>query len=79
MSRVLVIAALSALVATPAAAAGEVQPAPTKESRPAADKSKATKYCLAYDDTTGSRIRKTECRTKAEWANEGIDIDNPES
>ena len=79
MSRTLIIAALTALVATPAAAAGEAQPAPAKESRPAAEKSKETKYCLTYEKITGSRTEKTECRTRAQWAKEGIDVDNPNS
>lgn len=79
MSRTLMIAALTALVATPALAAGKQQSAQGKESRAAAEKSKETKYCLTYEKTTGSRIEKTECRTKAEWADEGINVDNPES
>ena len=79
MSRTIFIAARTALGATsPAAAAGR-QSTPAKENREAAEKGKPTKYCLAYEKTTGSRIEKTECRTKAEWAEEGIDIDNLES
>ena len=34
-----------------------------------------TKYCLQVEASTGSRISKTECRTKAEWAELGVDID----
>jgi Ni/Co efflux regulator RcnB len=79
MSRTLIIAALAAFVATPAAAAGNSQSAPAKESRAAADKSKATKYCLTYERTTGSRIEKTECRTKAEWAQLGVNLDDLDS
>ena len=80
MSRTLIIAALAAFVATPAAAAGEAQSAPAKESRPAAGKAKETKYCLAYEPITGSRTEnKTECRTKAQWAKDGIDVDRPNS
>ena len=79
MTRTLIIAALSALVATPAAAAGEAQSASAKESRPAAEKSKETKYCLTYEAITGSRNEKTECRTKAQWARMGIDVDKPNS
>lgn len=33
------------------------------------------KYCLDYEALTGSRISKRECKTKAEWAAEGINID----
>jgi hypothetical protein len=79
MSRTVIIAALTALIATPAAAAGNSQSAPAKETRPAAEKSKATKYCLTYEKTTGSRIEKTECRTKADWAQQGINLDDLDS
>ena len=86
MSRSLIIAAaLTALVAAPAAAAaaaaaaGEAQSTPAKQSKPAAQKSKETKYCLTYEAITGSRTEKTECRTRAQWAKEGIDVDKPNS
>ena len=79
MSRTLMIAALAAFVATPAAAAGNSQSAPAKESRAAAEKAEATKYCLTYEKTTGSRIEKTECRTKDDWAELGINVDDLDS
>ena len=79
MSRTILIAALTALVATPAIAADR-QSAPAKEGSAAAKKDKETKYCLAFEPVTGSRTEnKTECRTKSQWAKEGIDLDNPES
>ena len=78
MSRTILIAALTALIATPAAAEDR-QSAPAKESSAAAKKAKELKYCLTYEPITGSRTEKVECRTKAQWAKEGIDIDNPES
>jgi len=34
-----------------------------------------TKYCLQVEPSTGSRIVTTECRTKAEWAELGVDVD----
>jgi hypothetical protein len=34
-----------------------------------------TKYCVQVEPSTGSRIVTTECRTKAEWANIGVDVD----
>jgi hypothetical protein len=35
------------------------------------------KYCIESgdDEATGSRIYTRECRTKAEWAKRGVDID----
>jgi hypothetical protein len=79
MTRTLIIAALTALVATSPAAAADRKSAPDKENRIATEKGKQTKYCLAYEKTTGSRIERTECRTKAEWAEEGIDLDDLDS
>jgi hypothetical protein len=32
------------------------------------------KYCLSYDNVVGSRLTRAECRTKAQWLREGIDI-----
>ena len=79
MSRTLVIAALTALVATSPAAAADRQSAPAKEDRVATEKGKQTKYCLAYEKTTGSRVERTECRTKAEWADQGVNLDDLDS
>lgn len=78
MTRTLIIAALTALVATSAAAADRQSP-PAKENRVATEKGKQTKYCLTYEKTTGSRIEKTECRTKADWAQQGVDLDDLDS
>ena len=61
MSRTLIIATLTALVAASPAAAADRQSAPDKESRIATDKGKQTKYCLAYEKTTGSRIETVVC------------------
>jgi len=35
------------------------------------------KYCIESntDEATGSRIYTRECRTKAEWAKRGVDVD----
>jgi hypothetical protein len=36
------------------------------------------KYCIAYEDVTGSRTSGGKvCQTKAQWAADGIDVDNP--
>ena len=34
-----------------------------------------TRYCLDYEALTGSRISKRECKTKAQWAAEGINVE----
>jgi hypothetical protein len=32
------------------------------------------KYCLQYENDTGSRLRRQECRTKEEWQRLGVDV-----
>lgn len=47
------------------------------QSRPAsASKPKETKFCIQYEKLTGSRIAETECKTKAQWKKEGVDVDD---
>ena len=67
-NRQIILAVGLALIAAPAAAADNAKAA--KNS--AVDQ---TKYCLSYDNVVGSRVRAQECKTKAEWARERIDID----
>ena len=55
------------LGAAPASAANS-------SAKPAAAKDQ-TKYCIRFEAFTGSRISKTECRTRAEWARQGVDVD----
>ena len=32
------------------------------------------KYCIRLEASTGSRMSKIECRTKAEWEELGVDV-----
>lgn len=75
MSRTILIAALAAFVAAPAAAAGSQQSAPAKAPRAATAKGGEKKYCLVIDKVTGSRVEKTECKTKRQWAWDGVNVD----
>ena len=59
------------VIALPVSAA----PAPSGQKTDKAPAAEQKKYCLQYEDTIGSRVRKTECKTKAQWAREGVDID----
>ena len=43
-------------------------------TKPAAQ-DQAVKYCIETEPFTGSKLIKTECHTRAEWANQGVDID----
>ena len=40
-----------------------------------AGKPTAQLFCIRFDQDTGSRINREECRTKKEWAQKGVDID----
>ena len=62
------------LLASPASAAGLA--AGQKQAENAAPE-KAKKYCVVYSDTTGTRVPIRECRTKAEWARDGVEVDKP--
>lgn len=67
MAKIATIVILSLILAAPAAAAE-----PASKRTTARDQ---TKYCIEVEAMTGSRISKMECRTKAEWAQLGIDVD----
>ena len=60
-----------ALIATPPALAKGNEAAPKTDKTSASE----TKYCLSYDKMTGSRMSKQECRTKRNWAKDGVDVD----
>jgi hypothetical protein len=64
------VIAFGAIIATSALA--NTQPAPTTGA-PAGDAN--TKYCLRVDPITGSRIETIQCRTREEWAQLEVDVD----
>lgn len=64
------VAVSVALIAAPASAAGSDASKSSKGT--SADQKK---YCIAYDNVVGSRVNRQECKTKAEWAKDRIDID----
>ena len=37
-------------------------------------KGSEAQYCLTFEDT-GSHLSRTECRTKKEWKQRGVDVD----
>lgn len=59
------------LIASPASAwnSGQGNTAATKTQ------AKEKTYCLQFGLDTGSRINRVECKTKREWAQLGVDID----
>ncbi len=63
----LMVAGLT-LMASPAAAAQQ-------DSGKSRAKAAERTYCLQFSMDTGSRINRTECKTKKEWAMLGVDVD----
>ena len=70
MTSKLILIAAAALITAPATAKGT-------DATPKAGKASASeqKYCIEYEKMTGSRVSRQECRTKKEWAEEGVDVD----
>ena len=62
------------LVASPLLAAGqdriEAQPASVAPAG-----TPKTKYCMHIEAITGSRFEELKCWTRAEWAEQGVDVD----
>lgn len=63
------VTALSLLAATlpPASSGPPATPAPAGTPN--------TRYCLRVDPPTGSRIETIQCRTRDEWAQLEVDVD----
>lgn len=64
-----IMAACAALLA--AAPAVAYDPAMS----PSASDSAWTRYCMKVEPITGSRVETVECWTRAEWAEQGVDLD----
>lgn len=37
--------------------------------------SETTRYCMRVEAATGSRIEKVVCWTRAQWSEQGVDVD----
>jgi hypothetical protein len=57
--------ALAAAAAPLAAAPGVQAPAGTADTR----------YCMKVEAVTGTRLERTKCWTRAQWADQGVDVD----
>ncbi|HEY0621986.1 hypothetical protein [Sphingomonas sp.] len=51
-------------------------PAPAAQASPGAKPVKDKRYCVK-GEVTGSRLVRKDCRTRAEWLNEGFDPLDP--
>ena len=69
MQKLFTTAALSMILASTAANAAPA----TKPADKGADQKE---YCLKFADDTGSHLTRTECRTKKEWKQLGVDVDD---
>lgn len=69
---------LTAVAVSLALGAGNAPQVPAGKS---ADKTPAktseVKYCLTIEAGTGSRLARSECRTKSQWARLGVNVDKP--
>jgi hypothetical protein len=53
------------------ASASAAPPTPSVTAR-----AQATKYCVRVEPFTGSRVTSTECKTREQWAKEGVNVDD---
>lgn len=74
MAYIQVGVALSMIFASAAAPASTASTAKNPPAK-AASSDQDVKYCVESEPFTGSIISKTECKTRAEWAKEGVDVD----
>jgi len=73
MTSKLIILALSSIVlAAPVSAKGTDDNVKSEKSASAVD---TKKYCIQFDNVVGSRVARTQCMTKDEWAKHHVDVD----
>ena len=71
MAHKLWIAALSVVAASSTAVAASTAPT----SRPDPSDSADTRYCMRVEPSTGTRIEMVRCWTRAEWAEQRVDVE----
>ena len=71
MAHALWIAALGVVAATSPVMAASSGPT----AMPSASDSADTRYCMRVEATTGTRIEMVRCWTRAEWAEQLVDVD----
>ena len=69
-------AALVAFSVALASTPGSTAEVARKPASKAPSSSKEARYCIAYENITGSRVTTQECRTRSEWAKRGVDVDS---
>jgi len=48
----------------------------TDKTKSASKPADTKQYCLTFAGDTGSHLTRTECRTKKEWRQLGVDVDD---
>ena len=76
MRIVVTMIGLGALLAAVPAAAADPAATSSKTKSTAAKSSKEPTYCIQYEADTGSRIGETVCKTKSDWAKDGVNVDD---
>jgi len=71
----LILALGTILVASPLAAQPDTQPIVLAATGTAPAGGPDTRYCMHVDPITGNLVQKTECWTRDQWADQGVDVD----
>ena len=69
------IALLLALGAVAAASPASAKAEDTPRTAVAPAGTPDTRYCMRIEAVTGSRLEEVKCWTRAEWAEQGVDVD----
>lgn len=80
MLKIAIASVAATMIATSPAGAAQVskdtQAAQSAKARQdVANADPKRKICIRLDDIVGSRVRKVECKSKADWQSEGVDFD----
>jgi hypothetical protein len=73
-----IVVALGMILASAQASAQANSTAPSPVAKPP-KQAQPVQYCIVMEPFTGSRTSKTECKTREQWAREGVDVDKPQS
>jgi hypothetical protein len=71
----LVTTAAMSMIMLAAPAAAVDQPRQTSSKSAPAAKADKRLYCIEYEKMTGSHISASACKSKSDWAAEGVDVD----
>jgi hypothetical protein len=75
MRIVMTMIGLGAILAAVPATAADTSANSTNAKSTAAGTAKGPTYCIKNEPLSGTRMSTTACKSKAEWAREGIDVD----